>query len=119
MPGAQRPPARKHVSSRTMYHVGNSLWKPSSRTSILKPSGLSQRQKEADERHAQKIRGMSFFIYLCQWYLTHMHPEMNWEAREALREMECDLDSGIAHATTDMEVNEALIQHPLAKKELS
>ena len=59
MPGAQHPPAHKHVSIHVVSHVRNSLWKPSSLTSILKPGGLSQRWKQADEWCAQIICGMS------------------------------------------------------------
>src|SRR6266481_4347162 len=40
--------------------------------------------------------------------ISHKHPEMNWEAQEALHEMECDIDWGVAHDTTDMEVDEAV-----------
>ena len=50
-------------------------------------------------------------LRLCYRYLTHA-PEMNWEAREALCEMDSDVDWGIAHDPTDMVVDEAFDSAP-------
>ena len=36
--------------------------------------------------------------------IQHMHAEMNWEAPEALYQIDCGIDQGIAHDAADMDV---------------
>ena len=47
-----------------------------------------------------------------------MHPEMNWETWEALHEMDSNIDQGIAHDTTDMEVDDTFDLAPPGKEDI-